>query len=102
MRDCQFIAEAILLAETAGFYPALGQRAVDWESVAAWAEAVRRPEFVWLAEQQLSGCGFIIVASNRAIASGQHRILAGLVAGKPVPAASISRLTCPLPVQPWR
>jgi hypothetical protein len=37
-----------------------------------------------------------------AIASGQHRILGGLMGGNPVPAYSISTLTCPLPTQPWR
>ena len=97
-----FRAEAIQCAEAAGYYPALGQRAVDWDCVAAWIELVRQPGFIWLPEPDLSGCGYIIVAANLAIASGQHRILAGLAAGNPVPQHSISRLTCSLRTQPWR
>ena len=38
MPDSHFKAEAIRLAETAGYYPALGQREVDWDCVAEWAE----------------------------------------------------------------
>jgi hypothetical protein len=102
MADCHFKAEAIRCAEAIGYFPALGQREVDWDCVMAWAERVRQPGFVWLREVDLSGCGFIIVGSNLAIASGQHRVLGGLVGGNPVPPHSISLLTCPLPVQPWR
>ena len=102
MPDDDFKAEAIRCAEAAGYYPALGQRELDWECVAAWAERVRQPGFAWLKESDLSGCGYIIVGSNLAIASGQHRILGGLAGGHPVPDCSISFLTCPLPIQPWR
>jgi len=102
MPDGQFKAEAIRCAEAAGYYPALGQREVDWDCVVAWMERVRQPGFVWLREADLSGCGYIILGSNKAIASGQHRILGGLMGGNPVPGHSISTLTCPLPTQPWR
>ncbi len=102
MPDVHFKAEAIRCAEAAGYMPALGQREVDWDSVAAWAEMVRQPGFVWLRECELSGSGYIIVASNMAIASGQHRILAGLIGGNPVPSHSMSMLTCSLATQPWR
>jgi hypothetical protein len=102
MPDDHFKAEAIRCAEAAGYLPAQGQRELDWECVAAWAERVRQPGFVWTRECDLSGCGFIIVGSNLAIASGQHRILGGLMGGNPVPPGSISLLTCSLPTQPWR
>jgi len=102
MPDAHFKALAIQCAETAGYYPAFGQRALDWDCVAAWIDIVRQPGFVWLHETEFSDCGYIIVAANLAIASGQHRILAGLVARNPVPQHSVSKLTCPLPTQPWR
>ena len=95
-------AEAIQCAEVAGYFPAFGQRAVDWDCVAAWVERVRRPDFRWLPESELYDCGYIIVSSNLAIASGQHRILAGLLAGNPVPRSSMSFLTVSLKTQPWR
>ena len=98
----QLRAEAIQCAEAAGYYPALGQREVDWEAVAEWIALVRQPGFRWLHELEMSGSGYIIVSQNLAIASGQHRILAGLVAGKPVPLHSMSMLTCSIPTQPWR
>ena len=102
MPEEHFKAEAIRCAEAAGYYPALGQREVDWDCVAAWAALVRQPGFVWLKECELSGCGYIILGSNLAIASGQHRILGGLLGGNPVLIHTISMLTCPLPTQPWR
>ena len=102
MPDDHFKADAIRCAEAAGYYPALGQRELDWECVVAWAELVRQPGFAWLKECDLSGCGYIIVGSNLAIASGQHRILGGLMGGNPVPERSISFLNCPLPTQAWR
>ena len=102
MPDEHFKAEAIRCAEAAGYYPALGQREVDWGCVAAWAGFVQQPGFVWLKESELADCGYIILSSNLAIASGQHRILGGLLGGNPVPIQSISMLTCPLPTQPWR
>ncbi len=102
MPEEHFRTQAIRCAEAAGYYPAFGQRAVDWDCVAAWAECVLEPGFVWLHETEFSSCGYIIVAANLAIASGQHRILAGLVARNPVPSHSVSKLTCSLPTQPWR
>jgi hypothetical protein len=102
MPESQFKEDAIRCAEAAGYLPALGQRELDWDCVEAWSRLVQEPGFVWLRETDLSGCGFIIVGSNLAIASGQHRILGGLMGGNPVPAHSVSMLTCPLPTQPWR
>lgn len=102
MPDAKFKSEAIRRAECAGYYPALGQREVDWECVAEWADLVRRHDFVWLRESEMSGCGYIILGSNLAIASGQHRILGGLMGDNPVPEESISFLSCSLPTQPWR
>lgn len=102
MLDVLFKAEAIRCAEAAGYLPALGQREVDWDCVAYWSDLVRQPGFVWLREAELSGSGYIIIGSNKAIASGQHRILGGLMGGNPVPMHSISVLTCPIPTQPWR
>ena len=102
MPDHHFKEEAIRCAEEAGYFPAAGQREVDWECVAAWSAFVRQSGFVWLRECELSGCGYIIIASNRAIASGQHRILGGLMGGNPVPEHSISMLSCPLPTRAWR
>ena len=102
MPDGYLKAEAIQCAEAAGYYPAFGQRAVDWDCVAVWVERVRRPDFRWLPESEFYDCGYIIISSNLAIASGQHRILAGLLAGNPVPWTSMSILTISLRTQPWR
>src|ERR1700710_2020164 len=102
MLDGDFKVEAIRRAETAGYYPAAGQRSVDWEAVAAWVEFVQQPGFVWLKEAEMSGCGYIILGANLAIASGQHRILGGLMGNNPVPRESVSFLSCAIPIQPWR
>jgi hypothetical protein len=102
MLDAQFKAEAIRRALAAGYYPAAGQRELDWDAVAAWVEFVQQPGFLWLNENEMSGCGYIIVGANLAIASGQHRIIGGLMGNNPVPRASISFLSCALPIQPWR
>src|SRR5579859_8033380 len=99
MPDAEFQAKAIELAEAAGYYPAEGQRDVVWEDVAAWAELVQQADFVWLKESEMSGCGYIILGANKAIASGQHRILGGLMGNKPVPEESISYLSCAIPIQ---
>lgn len=45
--------------------------------------------------------GYIVVGDNNAIASGQHRILGGLLGNNPVPKEAMTRLAVPLPVQPW-
>ena len=37
MPDEHFKEEAIRCAEAAGYYPALGQREVDWDCVLSWA-----------------------------------------------------------------
>jgi hypothetical protein len=55
MPDDHFKAEAIRCAEAAGYLPAQGQRELDWECVAAWAERVRQPGFVLTRECDLSG-----------------------------------------------
>jgi hypothetical protein len=102
MPDAKFQAEAVQRAEAKGYYPAEGQREVDWDEVAAWAERVQQTDFIWLKESEMSGCGYIILGANRAIASGQHRILGGLMGNHPVPEESISYLSCEIPVQPWR
>ena len=102
MPEVHFKDKAIQCAIAAGYLPALGQRDVDWDSVAAWSDIVRDPGFVWLPETDLDGCAYIIVGMNMAIASGQHRILGGLLGGNPVPRQSISMLSCSLPTQQWR
>lgn len=102
MPEEHFREEAIRRAQASGYFPALGQREVDWDCVEEWRNRVQQPGFVWLPENELDGCGFIIIGSNLAIASGQHRILGGLMGDNPVPKGSISMLTCPLPTQPWR
>jgi len=101
MSDEEFIAEAIRRAEERGYFPADGQREVDWSAVREWARRVQQPGFRWRPVSAQSGCGFIIVGMNGAIASGQHRILGGLMGDHPVPEEAISRIGS-LPIQPWR
>src|SRR5690242_1958200 len=83
-----FAAEAIRRAENAGYFPAEGQREVDWEEVELWARRVQEPGFRWLSVHEQYGTGYIVLGANGAIASGQHRILGGLMGGNPVPESS--------------
>ncbi len=101
--DEAFIAEAIRRATVSGYLPALGQRDVVWTEVAEWTARVQRPGFRWLAEHEhpRGGTGYIIIGNNGAIASGQHRILGGLMGDKPVPAEACSVLPVALPTQEW-
>lgn len=101
MCDEAFITEAIRRAEERGLYPADCQRPVDWRAVREWARRVREPGFRWLPVSEQRGAGFIIVGSNGAIASGQHRILGGLMGDNPVPEESITRIGA-IPARPWR
>lgn len=83
-----FEKEAIRRAAAAGFYPALVQRDVDWFQVLAWSERVQAPGFAWKPATR-GEVDPILVGAGRdgrtAIHSGQHRILGGLMGGKPVP-----------------
>jgi hypothetical protein len=96
-----FKEEAVRRAEQAGYYPAAGQRRVDWETAEAWAEKVQEPDFSWRAEADPGTDGYIVIGENNAVASGQHRILGGLMGNNPVPEEAITRLAVPLPTQPW-
>ena len=96
-----FKEEAIRRAEDAGYYPAEGQRPVDWDTVEAWAAKVQEPGFSWRSEAEMEFDGYIVVGENDAVASGQHRILGGLMGNNPVPEEAISRLSISLPTQPW-
>lgn len=94
-----FKEEAIRRAEEAGYYPAEGQRPINWDMAESWAEKVQEPEFSWKTE--MTADGYIIVGANDAIAAGQHRILGGLMGNNPVPEEVMTRLTTPLLMQPW-
>jgi len=96
-----FKEEAIRRAETAGYYPAEGQRPVDWDTVEAWAAKVQELDFSWRVESEMEADGYIVVGENNAIASGQHRILGGLMGNNPAPEEAITRLTVLLPTQLW-
>ena len=84
-----------------GYHPAEGQRPVNWDQVESWANRVKEPDFAWKSESEMGSDEYIIVGENNAIASGQHRILGGLVGGNSVPEAATSRIGAPLPTQPW-
>lgn len=96
-----FKEEAIRRAEDAGYYPAQGQRSVDWDTVESWAQKVQEPGFSWKLELEMGADECIIVGENNAVASGQHRILGGLAGNNPVPDEAITRLSVPLPTQSW-
>lgn len=96
-----FREEAIGRAEEAGYYPAEGQRPVDWNTVEDWANKVQEPGFSWKSEAEMRADEYIVVGENGAIASGQHRILGGLMGNNPVPEEAMTRIWVPLPVQPW-
>jgi hypothetical protein len=103
--DAEFIAEAIRRAETAGFRPARMQRNVDWTSVYLWCEFVRKPGFRWASADDRSVDGIIVGpgegTARHAVHAGQHRILAGLMVGRPVPAESITYLSISDPTRTW-
>src|SRR5256885_1982908 len=83
MADEVWVTEAIRRAVQAGYLPYQWQRPVDWREVEWWATEVSRPGFRWLPVAEQVGSGYIIVAANGAIVSGQHRILGGLMGGNP-------------------
>lgn len=83
------------------YHPAEGQRPVNWDQVESWANRVKEPDFAWKSESEMGSDEYIIVGENNAIASGQHRILGGLMGGNSVPEAATSRIGAPLPTQPW-
>lgn len=99
-----FIAEAMARAEAAGYFPAQYQREVDWETARYWALVSSKQDFCW-ADADDRSVGAIIVGPGpdgmRAIHSGQHRILGGLMSGNPVPMSSITWLSVPDPARPW-
>lgn len=100
--DQDFIDDTIRQAQEAGIYPAEGQRPVDWPTVKEWADRCREPGFKWLPTNEQSGEGYIIVGKNKAVASGQHRILGGLAGRNPVPNDAIDEMSIDLPTQPWK
>jgi hypothetical protein len=92
-----FIAEAVRRAEAAGLFPAELQRAVDWDAVMAWAARVQEPGFAWRRSEPWSQDAIVVGectrggrAGQRAVHSGQHRILGGLMGGNPVPETHLS------------
>ena len=96
--DEEFINEAIRCAEAVGIFPAQAQRAVDWEAVRAWANRVRQPGFCWQAGDGWNVDAIIVGPGpngTRAIHSGQHRVLGGLMGGNPVP------ICCMLHIDAW-
>ncbi len=101
MNSPEFGNEAVRRAEEIGYYPAEGQRPIDWNTVKSWADKVQEPDFTWRTEAEQGPDENIIVGENNAVAPGQHRILGGLMGNNPVPEVSISRLGAPLPTQPW-
>ena len=96
-----FREEAIRRAEAAGYYPAEGQRPINWDVAEAWAKKVQEPGFVWRTGAEIASDEFIVLGENNAIASGQHRILGGLMGDNPVPEEAIARIRVPLPTQLW-
>jgi hypothetical protein len=96
LTDEEFIAEAIARAETAGYRPAATQRDIDWTEVRAWVSRIRSRDFLWLSRGDRN-VDPIIVGPDRdgglVVHSGQHRILAGLMACRPVPPRSITWLS---------
>jgi len=74
-----FRREAFRRAECSLYSSALGQREIDWAEVAIWADRVRELGFRWLHESEQYGSAYIILGANFATASGQHRILGGLM-----------------------
>jgi hypothetical protein len=100
-----FRAEAIRRAEAAGYRPAESQREVDWAWVRDLAGRAADGAWAWKTIEQ-QGCGeHILVAGTpdgwKAVLSGQHRILAGLMAGNPVPDAAIDLKTWMDAAKPW-
>jgi hypothetical protein len=86
--EAELIIEAIRRAESAGFFPACAQRAIDWEMVRAWAIRVRQHGFQWGRPDDQNLDAIIIGPGKNgglAIHAGQHRILGGLLGGNPVP-----------------
>ncbi len=96
-----FREEAVRRAEDAGYYPAEGQRPVNWDIVEAWAAKAQELGFGWKIPDEMDDDEYIVVGENNAVASGQHRILGGLMGNNPVPEEAITRLPIPLPTQPW-
>jgi hypothetical protein len=96
-----FREEAIRRAEEAGYYPAEGQRPINWDTVEDWAKKVQEPGFAWRSWAESGPDEFIILGENKAIASGLHRILGGLIGDNPVPEEALTHIRVPLPTQPW-
>lgn len=99
-----FQQEAMRRAAARGWFPAQLQREVDWFHVMAWAEQVQDANFVWLDTNQGDVDGIIVSAGpngTRAIHSGQHRILGGLMGGKEVPMSHMTVLEMTDPTRAW-
>jgi len=100
----EFIQYVLTQAEAAGYYPARWQREIDWKAVWDWATRVRTTDFAW-ADRDNTEIGAIVVGpafgGGYAIHSGQHRILGGLAAGKPVPADSMTWVDLADRIKPW-
>jgi hypothetical protein len=100
-----FVEEAIEAGNNSGFRPSVDQRPVNFDTVQQWAEKVRDPNFVWKTAAEMGPEEHIIVAPDGeggyTILAGQHRILGGIMGGKPVPMSSMTVLSTPMPSRSW-
>lgn len=96
-----FITEALRRVRAAGLYPAQAQRVVDWDVVLAWAKRVQEPGFRWQSGEDpiITGPG---PNGKRAVHTGHHRILGGLMGGNPVPKNVIVSLAVFDPTREWQ
>ena len=103
--DVTFIQEAIRRAEAAGYVPAQWQREVDWNAVRMWAQRAQAADFAWR-PNAYDGDGAILIGpaagGKVAVHAGQHRILGGLMAGNPVPAAVMTWISVPDRGRGWQ
>jgi hypothetical protein len=100
MDEAVYRDEAIRRARRSGYLPARLQRAVDWTIVRVWEARASLPDFAWHA----AGDAIIIgpaSGSMRAIHAGQHRILGGLMAVRPVPNNCMTWIVVPDPGRSW-
>ena len=87
-----------------GFFPALGQRALEIANVLDWAHRVCQPGFVWADANDVTVQAILVGEGpdgTTAIFAGQHRILGGLLGGNPVPESSLNRMRVSDRTQPW-
>lgn len=95
---------AVEQATTRGYYPAQRAAATRWGNVLDWAERIARPGFTW---EKCDGWWHepIVVGPGPdgriAVHAGQCRLLAGLIAGKPVPAHQLTWLSVEDATRAW-